>query len=193
MQFQNTTRLSSPRLLQMFEQHTQPYCHDRLRVLVRYSRGAAFSGTCFYADSRIHVNLGRRNRYPFALGTSIAKAHSNRTRWWREIYRMNLEDAYQLVLFVYLHELFHYLVKVSGHAPRRKEAMCDRFATRVLVDCYDRVVLDRHGRPVSRDCWDFQDLEAFVSRAPRHPIRATAARREIPVRIANGDSQLTLF
>ena len=149
----------------MFLRHTQPYRHDKLTVRVRYSRGADFSGTCFYRDSRIFINLGRHNRYPYSLGTHLARARSNRTHWWRETYLVVLEDAYQLVLFVYLHELFHFLIAAARRNPRRKEAMCDRFAARVLADDYGCAVVNRAGRPVERAAWDFQDLERFVGAA----------------------------
>jgi hypothetical protein len=196
MDFRNTTELDSGRLYDLLLRHTHPYRHDGLRVRVRYSRSAAFSGRCFYRDPRIYVNLGRRNRYPYAVGTHIARARCSRTRWWRETYRLIVADAYQLVLFVYLHELYHHLVKVAGRNHRRKESMCDRFATRVLVDCHGCVVVDRGGLPVLRNLWDFKDLTRFVAAAPREaplseaaatwapnaiPRSATAQERPIPV------------
>jgi len=181
--FRNSTDLDGVRLHAMFLRHTLPYRHDQLQVHVRYSRGAAFSGSCFYRDSRITVNLGRHNRYPYALGTSIAKAHATRTGWCREIYRLTVTDPYELALFVYLHELFHYLVKRAGRSPRRKEAMCDRFAARVLVDHYGCVLRRASGEPVRRELWDFKDLDAFVAAAPRDTQMRLPFGRAIPVRI----------
>jgi hypothetical protein len=181
MEFRNSTDLDSERLLALFLRYSEPYRHDRLRVSVRYSRGADFSGTCFYRDARIFVNLGRHVRYPYSMGTQIARAKSNRTHWWREIYRLSIADPYQLALFVYLHELYHYLVKTAGRSPRRKESRCDRFAARVLVDDYGARVTDSRGRPVPREAWDFQEVEAFVAKARRaaatHP---KPARRRKP-------------
>lgn len=163
----NSTHLDTDRVRAMFLRHTRPYRHDRLTVRLRYSRGADFSGSCYYRDQRIFINLGRHNRYPFRLGTHIARAVSNRTHWWRDVYTIILADAYQLALFVYLHELFHALVSAARRNTRRKEAMCDRFAARVLADAYHCPVLDRNGRRVARSDWDFQDLERFVAAAPR--------------------------
>lgn len=187
MEFRNSTALDGQRLYRLFLRHTVPFRHDGLRVSVRYSRGADFSGTCFYRDARIYVNLGRHVKFPYALGTQVARARSNRTHWWRETYRLTVGDAYQLALFVYLHELFHYLVKTAGHAPRRKESRCDRFAARALVDCCGCGLCDSRGRPVTRESWDFQDLDAFVAKAPKRAGergRAWAPRpREIPVTI----------
>lgn len=187
MDFANSTDLDGGRLRDMFVRHTAPYRHDALVVRVRPSRGADFSGTCYYNDARIYVNLGRENRFPYMLGTHIARSESNQTHWWRETYHVRLSDAYQLALFVYLHELYHYLVKAAGRNPRRKEAMCDRFATRVLADEYRCPVLDGRGESVARSQWDFQDVDRFVAAAPRAPLTLwdlpTGPSREIPVTI----------
>ena len=187
MDFGNSTDLDGGRLERLFARHAWPYRHEELSVRVRYSRGADFSGTCYYADSRIYVNLGRHTRFPYLLGTHIARSTSNSRYWWRETYRLVVADAYQLLLFVFLHEFYHYLVKRAGRNPLRKEAMCDRFAARVLVDAHDVPVVDRRGRPAPRANWDFQDLDRFVEAAPRDataPAAAAAGRpRPIPVRI----------
>lgn len=196
MEFHNATDLDSDRLHTLFVRHTAPYRHERLVVRVRWSRGADFSGTCYYTEHRILVNLGQHVAYPYALGTHIAKSQSSATHWWRETFRVILRDSYQLALFVYLHELYHYLVKRAKRNPRRKEAMCDRFATRSMVDFHGCRVIDARRRPVARERWDFQDVEAFVAAAPKEPrpvpppIPLTATlfdlppatpRREIPV------------
>jgi len=187
MDFANSTDLDGARLQRLFVRHTWPYRHDKLAVRVRYSRGADFSGTCFYAHARIFVNLGRQNAYPYLLGTQVARSQSNRTHWWRETYRLVVADAYQLALFVFLHEFYHYLVKATGRNPRQKEGMCDRFATRALVDDYGVRVLDARGRPLRRERWDFQDLHAFVAAAPKVPVQGLLFEppiaRPIPVRI----------
>lgn len=183
MDFYNSTDLDDSRLYALLLRHTIPYRHDRLTVRVRYSRGADFSGTCYYRDAVIHVNLGRHNRYPYTLNTDIAKARTTRNGWQRERYRLTVADGEQLALFVYLHELFHYLVKAASRSPRRKEAMCDRFATRVLVDDYGCPVRRRSGQPVRRELWDFKDLDAFVAGAPREPQLRLPLCGEIPVTI----------
>lgn len=167
MDFRNSTDLDDARLYELVLRHTAPYRHDRLTVRVRPSRGSPFSGSCYYRDSRIFVNIGRDNRYPYTFGTCVARAQSSRTHWWREIYRLTVADAYHLALFVYLHELFHFLVKAAGRNPRRKESMCDRFAAAVLIDQYGATLTDRADRPVQREAWDIKDTAAFVQRAPR--------------------------
>lgn len=167
MDFQNSTALDDYRLYEVFLRHTVPYNHERLTVRVRYSRAAAFSGSCYYRTARLNINLGRRNEYPFRFATQVARAQSNRTHWWRELYYLTVADGYQLALFIYLHELYHHLVKAAGRCPRRKESMCDRFATRVLVDHYGCALHDRLNRPVPRQDWYIRDLDRFVSGAPR--------------------------
>jgi hypothetical protein len=185
MDFANTTALDSSRLQQLYLRHTWPYRHDALTVRVRDSRGAAFSGACYYATGRLFINLGPHNRYPYLLGTHIARAQSNRHYWWRETYRLVIADAYQLALFVYLHELYHWLVKAAGHNPRRKESLCDRFATRVLVDDHRARVIDADSMPVERALWDIRDVHAFVAAAPKvAPVQLKLPLvRQIPVRI----------
>jgi hypothetical protein len=188
MDFRNSTELDSERLQRLLIRHTYPYRHERLKVRVRYSRGADFSGTCFYSDARIFVNLGRHVRFPYLLGTHIARSQSNATHWWRETFRLVLVEPYQLALFVYLHELYHYLVKTAKRNPRRKEAMCDRFATRVLVDQYGCQVLGARDQHVARQRWDFQDVDAFVAGAPQVPTTLfdmveVRTPRPIPVRV----------
>lgn len=170
MDVRNSTQLDSDRLERMFRAAVDGWPHDGLRVFVRYSRGAEFSGTCYYASDRIFVNLGRQNRYPYPLHTHIARPQSNRTHWWRELYTLHVADAAQLVLFVFLHEFYHRLVKRAGRNVRQKEARCDRFAARVLVDCYGVEIRDGDGNPVPRMEWDFQDLDGFVAAAAR-PLR----------------------
>lgn len=189
MDFRNSTRLDSAVLEQLFLRCTAPYRHDKLVVRVRYSRGADFSGSCYYASARLFINIGRRLKFPYALATHVARSTCNQTHWWRESYRLVVADGVQLALFVFLHELYHYLVKVSGRNTRRKEAMCDRFAARALVEHFDCPMLDGRGRPAPRETWDFQDLHAFVAGAPKDPQLqfnwpvGRAARQPIPVRI----------
>ncbi len=175
MIFKNSTRLNSRDLEQMLREAVAGWPSDRLRVAVRYSRGAEFSGTCCYTTNRIYINLGRDNTYPYRLLTHIARPQSNATHWWREAFAIEIAKPSQLVLFVFLHEFYHYLVKQAGRNVRQKEARCDRFATRVLVDQYGTPVHDSSGRQVARSAWDFQDLNNFVAAARKQPKRA--ARR----------------
>ncbi len=175
MIFKNSTHLSSRNLEQMLREAITGWPSDRLRVAIRYSRGAEFSGTCCYATNRIYVNLGRNNSYPYQLQTHIARPKANKTHWWREAFSIEIAEPSQLVLFVFLHEFYHWLVKKARRNVRQKEARCDRFAARVLVDQHGAPVRDSSGRRVNRLAWDFQDLDSFVAAARKQPKKA--ARR----------------
>lgn len=172
MDFRNTTHVDSGELLDAIHRAIDGWPNEKLIVRVRYSRGAEFSGTCYYGSNRIFVNLGRNNKYPYRLLTHIARPRANRTHWWRELYSVDIASPKQLVLFVFLHEFYHWLVKQARRNVRQKEGRCDRFATRVLVDQYGAEVRNSRGRLVPREMWDFQDLDGFVA----------AARRKRPVR-----------
>jgi hypothetical protein len=173
---------------------------DGVIVRVRYSRGADYSGTCCYRPAKIYVNLGRHLTYPYLMATHLARARSSARCWWKPIYSIRLADAYRVVLFVFLHECFHLLVKRARRNTRQKESMCDRFAARALVDGFGAEVLDESGCPVPRERWDFQDLDGFVAAARRPdrkqpPIgRVTTAASAAPARpIRTPQTQLLLF
>jgi len=176
--FLNTTHLCSDRLLATFRKGAGGWAIRRLSIRVRYSRGADFSGTCFYADRRIHINLGRHLVYPYALGTNLARAKVAGRKWYKPVYTMQMNDGEELAAFIFMHELYHLLVKKAKRNTRQKESMCDRFAARFLVDHYGSVVRDRCRAPIPREEWDWQNLEGFVAaardrRAARLPLRAT--------------------
>lgn len=202
MNLTNRTSLDSRRLDAMLLRAVGAWPHEGLDVTVRYSRGAEFSGTCYYQSGRIYVNVGRHNQYPYAIRTAVAKSRSNTRCWWREIYTVAAADAYQLVLFVFMHEFYHWLVRKARRNVRQKEARCDRFAARTLVDQHGAAVRDAHGELVPRSAWDFQDLDGFVAAAlrARRPRRCQPAARKplvAPGRAAGGSlrqaRQLLLF
>jgi hypothetical protein len=125
------------------------------------------------------VNIGRRNKYPFPIRTHVARPQHNARVWWRPAYVVHARDAYQLAAFLFMHELYHWLVRRAKRNTRQKEGRCDRFAVRAMVDGFGAVVFDPHGRPAARDTWDFQDLDGFVARA-----RAATPQRRQTVRVA---------
>ncbi len=181
---QNRTDLDDERLRAMCAAAVRSWRTGQLKVCVRYSRGADFSGSCYYNEGRIFVNLGRHLQFPYRMGTHIARAVTGRDGWWKPIYTVDLANGYQVVLFVFLHECFHWLVKRARRNPRQKESMCDRFATRLLVDGYGVTVRDPDSRPVPREAWDFQDVEGFISvlrrKRPAALSPARAARVPCP-------------
>ena len=183
--FHNATDLDGGRLERMCLDAVAGWRLDGVEARVRYSRGADYSGTCCYQSRRLYVNLGRHLTYPYRMDTHLARARSNARRWWKPVCTLELVDGYQVVLFVFLHECFHFLIKRARRNTRQKESMCDRFAARVLVDRYGAAVRDEQGRPVARQAWDFQDLEGFVASARRpagspRPIRRASCGRSPP-------------
>jgi len=182
MDFNNSTALSSDRLESLFLGALSDWSVGSVVTRVRYSRGADFSGRCLYLQRRIFVNLGRHLRFPYALQTNLARVQSMRNGWRRDLYTLTLADGYQLVFFIFLHELYHLLVHKAGRNTRQKESMCDRFAARHLVDRFGCAVTQADGRPVPRSAWDFQDLDGFVAAARRREdgLQEAAARTRLP-------------
>lgn len=180
MTIRNTTALDTARLEALIRPYEAVWKCGQLAVSIRNSRGADFSGTCYYAKRRIYVNLGPHVRYPYRMSTYVARAKTTRRAWYKEDIQIELADGYQLVMFVFCHELYHWLVKKAGRNRRQKESMCDRFAARELVERFGCRMLDSDGRPVPRETWDFQNVEGFVAPArralPPAPTRKSAAR-----------------
>ena len=178
MAFRNTTRLDSADLMRLFAESMAGWPLDKLTVWVRYTRGADFSGTCYDAEGRIYVNIGRHVEYPYRIHTHIARSITTRRHWIKPLYTVELAEPAQLAVFIFLHECYHWLVRRARRNRKQKESMCDRFATRFLVDHFGCVVRDEQERPAVREAWDFQDLDRFVAAARRKP--RAAARRAIP-------------
>lgn len=165
LDFGNSTTLSTEKLEGMCRAALAGWSVGEITARVRYSRGADFSGTCIYVDRLIYVNIGRHVRYPYDMQTNLARVQTHAGGWRRELYTITLRDAYEMAMFIFLHELYHLLVYRSGRNTRQKESMCDRFAARYLVDRAGCRVTHKDGRSVPREDWDFQDLNGFVSGA----------------------------
>lgn len=176
MDFANSTHLDGERLARLLRDGMQGWPVGAVTVRVRYSRGADFSGTCFYADRRIFINLGSHLRYPYDMASNLGKVQAVGRRWFRPTYLLRLHNPYELVVFIFMHELYHLLVKLSRRNTRQKESMCDRFAARFVVDRFGARVIDDGGADVPRELWEFQDLDGFVA-AAREPAPGKAARR----------------
>lgn len=191
--FGNATNLSSDRLFDLFIDGLRGWSIGRITVRVRYSRGADFSGTCFYADRRVFINLGRHLRYPYKMNTNVAKARRSGYIWRRPMYTMELRDAYQLAVFIFMHELYHLLVKRAGRNTRQKEAMCDRFAARHLINRFGLSIKSETGERIPRLSWDFQDLEGFVVAARDRSLQQVRAARRALKGERFSPQQLLLF
>ncbi len=193
MDFRNSTALSDLRLRALFEAAMAGWRLGHVTVRVRYSRGADFSGTCIYTSRKILINLGKHLRYPYMMGTHIARAHGTKGRWFKPVYRIEMLDAYHVVFFIFLHEIYHLLVKRAKRNTRQKESMCDRFATRYLVDRFGLRVFDDRNAPAERFAWDFQDVEGFVGEAQDRRTVRTAALRPRKSTPQVKERQLMLF
>jgi len=192
IEFHNSTDLLDDTLRTLCMEGAAGWAVRTVKLYVRYSRGADYSGTCFYGERRIYINLGRHVRYPYLMTTHVARAKTVGRNWHKPLFTIEITDGYQLAMFVFMHELYHLLVKRARRNIRQKESMCDRFAARFLVDRFGLTMRDHEGKVVSRDEWDFQDVDGFVAaardrRAARRPIR----RERHPV--LQRDEQLLLF
>lgn len=165
LDFANSTTLSTEKIEGLCRAALAGWSVGEITARVRYSRGADFSGTCIYVDRLIYVNIGRHVCYPYEMKTNLARIQTHAGGWQRELYIITLRDAYEMAMFIFLHELYHLLVYRSGRNTRQKESMCDRFAARYLVDRAGCRVTHKDGRLVSRKDWDFQDLTGFVAAA----------------------------
>ena len=184
--FRNSTDLSSDRLLALCSQGLDGWSVGRITLRVRYSRGADFSGTCIYGSRRVYINLGRHLKYPYMMSSNLAKVRSTGRGWTRPLYSLELKDGYEVALFVFMHELYHLLVKQARRNTRQKESMCDRFAARHLIEQFQTSVWDEGGHPVLRELWDFQDIDGFVgaarqrlSQQRQRIVRANAAQPRV--------------
>ncbi|MCO6439275.1 MAG: hypothetical protein J5J06_19460 [Phycisphaerae bacterium] len=186
VQFSNRTDLDDARLRGLCMDALAGWAVGHVDIRIRYSRGADFSGKCYYLDHRILVNLGRHLKYPYRLRTHIAKARTVGRSWFRPLYSVELMDGYEVILFVFLHELYHLLVKRARRNPRQKEGMCDRFAVRYLADRFGAAVRNEKGEPIPREAWDVQDVEGFVAAARDRRVKRTAARRPVSGNLVTG-------
>lgn len=193
LDFANSTSLDDARLEALCAEGLAGWAVGTITLRVRHSRGADFSGSAYYGDHRVFVNIGRHVRFPYAMGTHVAKTRTVGRAWHKPIYTVELADAYQLVVFVFMHELYHLLVRRARRNIRQKESMCDRFATRFLVERFGAEVTDPNGRPVARQLWDFQDLDGFVAAARDKRVRRAGVRPAALKPRAKANDQLLLF
>ena len=163
----NTTGLNTKWLGEAFGGYLARWGRWRLRVLVRASRGADYSGSCRYDLSRFTINIRPTLAYPYRMGTHLARTRTHGRAWIKPVVYVEIADGHWLALFIFLHELYHWLVYKAGRNRRQKESMADRVAARALVDDFGSRVVTADGEAVDRGTWDFQDVEGFVAAARR--------------------------
>jgi hypothetical protein len=143
----NTTRLDTLRLLRRFGEAMSDWPVEGLRVWVRASRGADYSGTCYPREGRIYVNFSPRLIFPYRLHVQVARGRTVRGVWRRSLHALQVPGAEELVTFVFLHECCHWLIHKARRNGRCKEAVCDRFAARYLVESCGCVLRDGDDQP----------------------------------------------
>ena len=188
LEFHNSTHLADDRLRLLCRDAVDGWSIGRAAVRFRYSRGADFSGACYYRNRRIFVNIGRHVVYPYRMGTHVGRSKTVGRFWCKPRYFVELADGYQLAMFVFVHELYHLLVKRARRNTRLKESMCDRFATRFILAHFGGHVRTEEGIPVPREDWDFQDLTGFVAAARGRTIQSRTKR---PLSMAAGKPAIT--
>jgi len=188
IEFHNSTALSSTVLERLCNECIVGWNVGTILLRIRYSRGADFSGTCIYDQRKIYINMGKHLVYPYSMNTHLARSVTIGRRWFKPIYIMKIENGIQLAMFIFMHELYHLLVRRARRNTRQKESMCDRYAARYLVDRFGASVVTKKGKPVDRGDWDIQDLIGFVAGARR---KMRAAR--VPLNVPKSADALTMI
>ena len=104
--------------------YVKDYPVENLSVKVVHTKENArtpYSGVCYYKKDKIRVSINPKNKYPLQIkiGSPFDKAS------W-EFYHMNSPE--ELVSFVFLHEISHYLDYKNGIATGCKQTKADKFA-----------------------------------------------------------------
>lgn len=97
---------------------------QNLRVFIKDTRKgsyAPYSGVCYYREGRIRVSVNPRNLYPVPVRVGSPFRASS----WNHYFMKTPED---LMSFVFLHELSHYLDFRNGIPVRCKQTKADMFA-----------------------------------------------------------------
>lgn len=97
---------------------------ENLKVSIRYTKEnskAPYSGVCYYKKDKIRISINPHNSYPMKITVG---SPFNKNSW--EYYY--LETPEELITFVFLHEISHYLDYKNGLSTRCKQTKADKFA-----------------------------------------------------------------
>jgi hypothetical protein len=97
---------------------------ENLQVKIKYTKENAktpYSGVCYYREDKIRVSINPKNRYPLKITVG---SPFNKSSW--QNYYLNSEE--ELALFVFLHEISHYIDYKNGLSVRCKQTKADKFA-----------------------------------------------------------------
>lgn len=92
---------------------------------VRAGSRTPYSGVCYYKIGKIRVSVNPRNLYPVPIRVG---SPFDRSSW--EYFLMKTPE--ELMHYVFLHEISHYLDYRSGIPVRCKQTKADMFALRKL-------------------------------------------------------------
>ena len=112
----------------MLDGLVREYDTGNLRTYVRHTRKDAetpYSGVCYYKKGRIRVSVNPKNLYPVPV--RIGSPFDSGS--WNHYMMKSPED---LMCFVFLHELSHYLDYRNAIPVRCKQTKADMFALRKM-------------------------------------------------------------
>ncbi len=109
---------------EILNEYVKGYPVESLSVRIVHTKENAqtpYSGVCYYKKDKIRVSVNPKNSYPLKIKTG---SPFDRASW--EFYQM--DSAEELISFVFLHEISHYLDYKNGVAMRCKQTKADKFA-----------------------------------------------------------------
>ncbi len=120
----NSTQMDSGMLAHL----AREYDTESLTVYLKDIRAGSqtpYSGVCYYRIGKIRVSVNPRNLYPVPVRVG---SPFDRSSWAYYLMRSSEE----LMHFVFLHELSHYLDYRSGVPVRCKQTKADMFALKKM-------------------------------------------------------------
>lgn len=120
----NNTRMDASRLAHLVSE----YDTENVTVYLKNIKTGSmtpYSGVCYYKIGKIRVSVNPRNLYPVPIRVG---SPFDRSSW--EYYMMRTPE--ELMHFVFLHEVSHYLDYKSGISIRCKQTKADTFALKKL-------------------------------------------------------------
>lgn len=121
MQIINKTKFQVEETLRNY---VNAYPVENLIVKISYTKknsSVQYSGVCYYKKDKIRVSINPKNFYPLKIKVG---SPFNRSSW--RFYKMNSPE--ELIAFIFLHEISHYLDYKNHVSMRCKQTKADKFA-----------------------------------------------------------------
>ncbi|MEM2918858.1 MAG: hypothetical protein QXY62_05115 [Candidatus Altiarchaeota archaeon] len=121
MQIINKTKFHVEQVLRSY---VATYPVENLLVKISYTKknsSVQYSGVCYYKRDKIRVSINPKNFYPLKIKVG---SPFDRSSW--KFYKMN--SAEELISFIFLHEISHYLDYKNGLSTKCKQTKADKFA-----------------------------------------------------------------